>query len=130
MALLSTARRTPDGRVSGLFEAITVLVDRGQAPAMLAAEFELLAQPAHVRVDRARRHLCAHVPYVFEQRIAADDTPLATEQVGGQIELALRKFDVAAVDRYAAAHQVDMVRRDAEISAGFRIDAASTQHRG
>src|SRR3954465_12490544 len=41
--------------VSDLLQPVPVLIDRGEAPAILAVEVELLAQPADVRVDRARR---------------------------------------------------------------------------
>ena len=39
---------------SGLFETVTMLLDGGKAPAVLAIELQLLAQAADVRIHRAR----------------------------------------------------------------------------
>ena len=112
-----------------LLQAIAVLVDRGQAPAMLAIEVELLAQAADVRVDRARRHRRAQVPDILEQRIAPDDASLATEQEARKVELALGEFDVATVDADAPSLRIDPVRRQIEVSVRMTVGTVAAQQR-
>jgi hypothetical protein len=112
---------------SGLFEAIAVLVDRGETPAMLATELEFLAQAADVRVDGARRHRGAEVPDVLEQRVAADDAAVAAEQEAGEVEFALGQLDFATVDGDAPALRVDLVRAEFERVAAAAFDVVAAQ---
>src|SRR5579883_1690169 len=93
------------GRKAGLsrLEAIAVLINRRQSPAVLAGEVQLLAQAADVGIDRARADVRAEVPDVFQQRIAADDAPLTAEQVAGELVFALSQFDLLARHADAAA---------------------------
>src|SRR5688500_20173995 len=66
---IARPRRAALARVtrSDLLEPVPVLVDRGEAPAVFAAELELLAQPADVGVDGPGGDRRAEVPDILEQ---------------------------------------------------------------
>src|SRR5690242_4563821 len=75
------------------FEAIPVLINRGEPPAMFAGKLQLLPQAADVRVHRSRADAGAEVPDVLQQRVAADDASLTADQVAGQLVFALGELD-------------------------------------
>ncbi len=65
LATLRHARAPVKGRATGPsapLEAVAVLVDGRQLPAVGAVESELLAQPAHMGIDRASGDARAQVP--------------------------------------------------------------------
>ena len=86
-----------------------MLVDRTQHPAALTRQHHLLAQSADMGVHRSRVHVAAEIPNIFQQRGSADDTTVATEQVGREIKFAVGEIDQITVQGDGAFVDVKFV---------------------
>ena len=69
--------------------------------ARLRVVAELLAQRAHVDVERLRRAEPVHVPDLVDQPLARDDRPRLPHQQREQVELLARELERLAVERDA-----------------------------
>src|SRR6476620_1202120 len=70
-----------------LFKTIAVAVNRGQAPAILRREPELVADAAHVRVQRARCHHRVGAPHAFADMSAREQAADIAQEQNRQIEI-------------------------------------------
>ena len=74
---------------------------RDQMPRLAPARLDLLPQPRHVRVDRARERGAVVAPDVIEQRLAADDFVRVVDEVAQDAELARRELERRAAPSVA-----------------------------
>src|SRR6185437_10677903 len=93
------------------FQAISVLINGGQSPAVFARQLQLLAQAADMRIHRARADAGPEIPDILQQRIATDNAALAADQVAGQLVFALGQIDFGAGHADATALVIHRVRR-------------------
>src|SRR5579859_1451445 len=103
-----------------LLEAVAEAVDRLDG---LAVHAEALAQPPHVRVDRARARLPRDAPHLLEELPAREDAPRVLEQHLDQLELERPELQLRLVDEDPVAHRIQLEAAPLELAVAARRGA-------